>query len=32
MKDRKKVEGIKAQVKEGEREGRIESKGEGKKT
>ena len=31
MKDRKKVEGMKAQVKEGEKEGRIESKGEGKK-
>ena len=32
VKDRKKVEGMKAQVKEGEKEGRIESKGEGKKT
>ena len=31
VKDRKKVEGMKAQVKEGEKEGRIESKGEGKK-
>ena len=28
VKDRKKVEGMKAQVKEGEKEGRIESKGE----
>ena len=28
----KRGEGMKAQVKEGEREGRIESKGEGKKT
>ena len=32
VKDRKKVEGMKAHVKEGEKEGRIESKGEGKKT
>ena len=31
VKDRKKVEGMKAQVKEGEKEGRIESKGEGEK-
>ena len=32
MKDRKKVEGMKSQVKEDEKEGSIESKGEGKKT